>query len=217
MNEEKRLIRRWVRIGLICGITADILYGLAIGAPLPTHLSFTLFFFFGPLLCVSAGGTYHFLKQHKNGIALQIGTLFVIIAGALATLMATMQYAVKVFYLANRAGGMDKVSETALGYAWDTGNAIQLGADLTMDIFLFASIILFGIAVFNHPRIGKIMGSFGILIGVLSFAFNLYTFPYPPGEAGLIDMGPFIGLWFLVLAIMVIFSLKWFDKQLGIN
>jgi hypothetical protein len=40
-------------------------------------------------------------------------------------------------------------------------------------------------------------------------ALNLYTFPTPPAEAGLVDPGPAIGLRYLVVTIMVLASLGW--------
>ena len=75
-------VKKWVMFGIVCGILADLAYGLSVGAPLPARLAYLLFFSFGPLLCASAGGMYVFIKQHRNSIPLQVGTLFIIIPGS---------------------------------------------------------------------------------------------------------------------------------------
>jgi hypothetical protein len=40
-----------------------------------------------------------------------------------------------------------------------------------------------------------------MVLGVLMLVLNAATFPWPPGEAGLFDIGPFVGTWMLVIAI----------------
>jgi len=51
----------------------------------------------------------------------------------------------------------------------------------------------------------------GCIIGIVGLLFNFYTFPHNPGTKGLIDVGPLVGFWFLVVSIKVILSLKWLD------
>ena len=60
MSEKSQLIYRWVKVGIVCGILADLCYGLAIGLPMPERLTNIVFFAFGPLLMAGAPGTYFF-------------------------------------------------------------------------------------------------------------------------------------------------------------
>jgi hypothetical protein len=46
----------------------------------------------------------------------------------------------------------------------------------------------------------KILPIAGVLVAVLLFTFNLASFPVPPSEAGSIDFGPIVALWYLALA-----------------
>jgi hypothetical protein len=39
----------------------------------------------------------------------------------------------------------------------------------------------------------------GLLVGGLLLIFNMATFPTPPENAGLVDVGPLVGLWYLVV------------------
>lgn len=209
MRDDIQFAKKWVKAGFVCGILAGTAYGISIGISLPTHFAHLIFWSFGPLLSASAGGLYHFIKHYQKTIALQVGTLFLIIAGVLVTLMATMQCAVRVVFRSISLDTAINITKEAWSMASKCGNAIQLGADMAWDIFIFASVILLGIATLKHPRLGKIFGLPGCFIGILGLGFNLYTFPHNPGTAGLIDLGPFVGFWFFALSLRVITSLKW--------
>jgi hypothetical protein len=41
--------------------------------------------------------------------------------------------------------------------------------------------------------------------------FNLSTFPKPPGDTGLIDVGPLVGLWYLAVALRIWSSMRWIE------
>ncbi len=214
MSENNQLIYRWVKFGIVCGIFADLCYGLAIGLPMPERLTNIIFFAFGPLLMAGAPGTYFFIKQHRNSITLQVGTLFMIAAGMSVTVMAVVQRAVFLTFFPIKPEATNEVAYEAWRMGLESGNAIQLGLDIVWDIFIMTSMVLLAISMYSHPRLGKIISIFGITIGLLGLYFNLATFPAPPGQAGSFDIGPFVGLWFLVVTIMVIANLKWLRRSL---
>ena len=80
-------------------------------------------------------------------------------------------------------------------------NLVQLGIDVAFDIVYSLGLILLSAAFLRHSRFGVVLGIYGIVTGGLLLAFNMATFPVPPAEAGLIDFGPFTGLFWLVLII----------------
>ena len=43
-----------------------------------------------------------------------------------------------------------------------------------------------------------------MVLGALLVVLNVVTFPTPPADAGLFDIGPFVGLWYLFLMIRVL-------------
>lgn len=53
-----------------------------------------------------------------------------------------------------------------------------------------------------------------ITLALLMIATNISVFPTPPKSSGLIDFGPFIGLWYLAVTIKVLFSYKWVKQKL---
>ncbi|MDH3198988.1 MAG: hypothetical protein OEO21_12195, partial [Candidatus Krumholzibacteria bacterium] len=65
------------------------------------------------------------------------------------------------------------------------------------------------IAMLRHPRFGKAMGIAGLFLGAAVAGLNLLTFPTPPAEAGLVDVGPAIGLWYLAATILMWRSISW--------
>jgi hypothetical protein len=53
--------------------------------------------------------------------------------------------------------------------------------------------------MFGRRGLGAWLGVPGVLISVVFLIFNLATFPEPPDTAGLVDLGPVVGLWYLVV------------------
>jgi hypothetical protein len=66
----------------------------------------------------------------------------------------------------------------------------------------------------QHPRFGRVFAVSGILVGVSLLLLNLFSFPTPPSEAGLVDLGPALGVWYLAVSIQVARSFNWVDEQL---
>jgi hypothetical protein len=88
-------------------------------------------------------------------------------------------------------------------------NLTQLSLDVAWDIFIGVGTILFALNMLAHPKLGKIIGFIGILLSAGLLTLNIYTFPLPPGESGLIDLGPFVALWYLTVTIMMTLSIRW--------
>jgi len=81
-------------------------------------------------------------------------------------------------------------------------NSVQFTLDIAFDIFYCLLVILYSIAMINDSYFGKIIGIFGLLSGSVLLFLNLFTFPFPPGESGLIDLGPLTGLFWIIVIMM---------------
>ena len=205
--EQKRLTKSWIVCGVATGILGDLAYtGAVAPLPIPHGLRMLLGFAFGPLISLAFIGNYHFLKLYRNSVALQAGTVFAVIAGTLVNLMLVVQSA--IFLTIPREARAD------LGLAFDGLNMVQLGMDVSWDIYFSSAMILLGIAMLGHPRFGRIWGAASILIGSGLLVLNLASFPVPPGEAESIDLGPLSGLFYLLASIRIWTSLKWVDERL---
>lgn len=67
------------------------------------------------------------------------------------------------------------------------------------DLYVGAGTILFGLAMFGRRGLGIWLGLPGVLVSVVFLIFNIATFPEPPDTAGFVDLGPLVGLWYLVV------------------
>lgn len=86
--------------------------------------------------------------------------------------------------------------------------SVQLGLDIVWDIFITLATVLMGVAIFKLSKFGNLYGLIGILVGSATLIINLYTFPVPPRDAGSIDLGPFVGVWFFGLMVYFITSIR---------
>ena len=214
MDEVKSNYRIWVRMGIFAGLAVSVVYPLMIFAPLPKKITIILASLFGPLLMLASLGLYYFLNAHRKTVTGQLAIISNIIASAMVSLMLIVQLSVNLSMDQLMGSAGEGISETTQKWVWQAVDKVQLGMDVSWDIFIAIGTILFGVTMMKHPRFGKIFGLIGFLIGHLLLVFNLSTFPTPPGDAGLIDLGPVVGLWYLAATILIIRSLKWFDKQM---
>jgi hypothetical protein len=202
--------RSWFSMALACGIATLVSYVVAITGLLPSGLGRLFFFAFGPLLVLSALALYHVLRSHASPVWLQAATVFTIIAGALVNLMAVVQQSLFSTTLA-------KIRETAAGPARESVvevfhgvNTVQLGIDISWDIFVFAGVGFLALALHSHPRFGIWFAAPGIVIAAAGLILNLYTFPIPPAEQGLPDVGPAVGLFYGAIIVQLVRFREWF-------
>jgi hypothetical protein len=168
---------------------------------------------FGPLLSVGALGQYHFIGAYRKTVSLQIAVLFWIIAGTILNTMLVVQMTVRDYWREAVAEAVDAESVGLLETAYLAADKVQLGLDISWDFYVAVGTILLAVNMVRHPRFGRVIGTAGILIGAALLGFNLATFPVPPAEAGSIDLGPALGLWGLVVAVMMARSIGWLREQ----
>ena len=211
MNISTDYTYRWVLTGSVCGILALIVYPLLIFVELPQQMGVVLAAAFGPLLLVAFVGLYFILSLHKRTVSAVLGSILSATGAVLVNLMMLVQLSVKI---GSREYMENADIATVADIQWITRivNKVQLGIDVSWDVFVSLGTILFGIAMIRHPRFGKIIGIPGIIIGLLLLFTNLQSFPTPPAEAGSFDFGPVMGLWYLAVVIMSLASLQWIKK-----
>ncbi len=195
----------WVRIGPVAGLLGITAYFAAVTGIPPSRVTLVLAFSMGPLLSVAFIGFYHFLRAHRNSVALQTATVFGVIAGTLVNLMLVVQQSLFI--------GLPSATRATMGPAWAGLNWIQLGIDVSWDIYGSVAIVLLGTVLWKHPRFGVVLGGITIFAGLLLLVLNLWTFPAPPADSGLFDVGPFVAVWFLVLSVRMMFSVKWWTNR----
>jgi hypothetical protein len=184
-----------VRLGIAGGFIACVAYPLASFVPLPMRATAAIAACFGPALVVACFGLKALLDAGKQTSASALGFLLNALAGALFSAMALVQIAV---------GSLVKDRTNFLAM-----NGIWLGLDKAFDIYIGLGTIFFAFAMLRHPRFGRVFAIFGLAIGAGLVVLNFFTFPAPPANAGFIDPGPAIGLWYPAVTIQMSRSLAW--------
>jgi hypothetical protein len=130
-------------------------------------------------------------------------------AGVTVTLMLFAQLGFKRWFEVQFGTGSTDSSERALHAAFEAANGIQLGLDVAWDLFLALGTVLLARNMWRHPRFGRVLAVSGGVIAVALAVVNLAVFPEPPGQAGLVDLGPVIGLWYLIVTVRLAGSGRW--------
>lgn len=186
---------RWVQVAIGLGIATSVVYPSLIFLPLPQLLTVSLAAAVGPLLGIASIGLYRFLRIHQPSVSAQLAAACNFLAGALFSTMLLVQLAVRL-----RAAGQPIDQQLV---------AVWLGLDVAWDVYIALGTALFAWAMWTHPRFSRIFTVSGILLAALLLAFNFYAFPEPPGETNLVDLGPLVGLWYLVVTVQMWRSLSW--------
>jgi hypothetical protein len=199
-NNHSNALKNWARVAIIAGLLSLFSYFFSIVLkPFPIIIGRILFFAIGPLSIISVFSLYKLLRTQINSISLQLGTIFHIIAGAILNMMAVVQ-ASQFYTIGNQIkSASDEASKEILTKIMWGVNVVQSGLDISWDIFISIGTVFLGVALMQHKRFGKLIGWLGIIIASTALIFNLYTFPASPVDADLIDLGPGIGLWYLLV------------------
>jgi hypothetical protein len=192
------ITRLWAIISIITGLGAVISYTLLIILSGPYRASVILAGAFGPLLAAASLGLYHVLEESGNPILLQLAVLFNVLGAAIFTLMLLVQLAIghQIQSIGEEVQNLTALRTSLIG--------VQLGLDVAWDIFISLGTLLFAIAMWSDARFGWILGIAGILIAIALLILNLWTFPTPPAAQNFVDLGPLVGIWYLVVTIMMI-------------
>ena len=190
-----------IRLGIAAGLASCLVYPAMIFLHLPYAGIVVLAAVLGPLLGVAGLGLGKLLRIPRRSVSAKMAAVFTFTGGALMTAMLLVQLAVKV-----RAGSSGASSELI---------GVWLGLDVALDVYLGLGTGLFALAMLRHPRFGPWLGIPGLPIAAGLLVLNLYTFPTPPADAGLVDLGPLVGLWFLAAAVQAWRSLRWAETTLA--
>ncbi len=192
-------ILTWIKLGIATGLVASLFYPLLIFAPLPYIAVVFLASFLGPAIGLASLGLKRLLEIQQQSVWASVGAITNFIAGALFTTMLLVQLAFK-----------SQPSQDMPAMIW-------LGLDVAWDIYIGLGTIFFALAMISHSRFGKLFAIPGLVLGVLVMALNLATFPTPPAEAGSFDIGPLVGIWYLVVTIQSWRSLAWAKGRLNLD
>jgi hypothetical protein len=178
--------RRWVRPSVLVGLLACVAYVLVLFLPGPIQLIGFIAFVFAVSLTVASIGVYYVIAVPSSP---RIG-LIAAVANAQA---ASLFVAMALVQLAIRSSGT----------ATRVTSSTYLALDVAWDMYLSLGTVLFGVVLVRSRGLARVLGVAGVILGSLLAVFNIATFPAPPADAGLLDLGPFVGIWYLCLTLLV--------------
>lgn len=168
------------------------------------RVTLALVFAIGPVAMVAVLGIHELLRASPSVFLLRVGTTFLIIAFAFFNLMLVVQQMVRLQFRDLRMAAAGDPSQAALLDAVFRGtNLVQLGTDVSFDVFYCLGIIALSLVMYRERSFGRLVGVLGVISAAALLVFNLATFPYAPAESGLVDLGPLTGLWWLLVIIQV--------------
>lgn len=170
----------------------------------PNWLAAAVVSLFGPLLSAGSLGLYHVMVHHRRTVSVQLAVVANVVAGALVTGMLLVQTAV---------GTQAEAVKQHAAAVWPAFRHVDFGLDVAWDIYIGLGTILFAVNAYRHPVYGRIVGVAGMLVGAALLILNCASFPNPPGDSGLVDVGPLVGLWYTVMSVMTLRVRRWLEQQ----
>lgn len=198
-------MRKFVSIlGGVLGLSILLAYlNFAFGwIMLSERLSVVLAFAIGPVAVFGTLALSENLQRVFGSSTLRMGTIFLVIAFALLTLMLTMQQAIFAEYqhLLDTVAAPEAPATLKASFALT--NQVQLGADVAFDIFYSLGIIFVSSVLVRSKGLERVIGAYGIVAATGLLVLNLWFFPTPPAAAGSIDLGPVTIVWWVALIVL---------------
>ena len=199
VTSSKELDYRWAGVTAISGIVGIVAYVGTIAASHSTSpiIAVPLLFAFAFGITVSSIGLYYILGSTTGSRMALIAAVANVIAAA--QLLAMLMVQMSVY-------SMVQQPDAALKAVW-------WGLDVAWDLYVGTGTILFALCMLGRRGFGAWFAVPGLLIGSTLLIFNIATFPNPPDTAGLVDVGPLVGLWYLVVYVRLGVSSVLVERQ----
>jgi hypothetical protein len=148
------------------------------------------------LSIVYSYGLYSFVAAESESTANRLAFVFAVTAFTTVLGMIVVQLAVGAG-IGEISKGLDEQTSRALRRGL---RMIDLGLDVAWDILIGTALVFSGAAIRRRSGLGFGWAILSLVLGTALIVLNAATFPWPPGDRGLFDIGPFIGLFVMALA-----------------
>jgi hypothetical protein len=142
-------------------------------------------------------GLYSFVAAERESTANRLGFVFAVTAFTTVLAMIVVQLAVGAG-IDEITKGLDEQTATALRRGL---RMIDLGLDVAWDMLIGSALVFSGVAIRRRSGLGLGWAMPSVTLGMALIVLNAATFPWPPGDRGLIDIGPFIGMFVMALGV----------------
>lgn len=207
MGHDADFERRLLRVCAAAGLFSIVAYVAAMVPVLPERIRWLSGFAMGPALALGTFGLGRYLNAEQKQVSAFVGGIFGVIAGALVNLMLVVQAANNLYFEKFLHEAPDEATRTSLKAILRGVSTVQLGIDVSWDIFIGSATVLFGYAMLGRRGVERVLGAAGMPVGTALLVLNLATFPEPPSAAGSVDVGPLVGLWYLFVSLRLLWIL----------
>lgn len=173
------------------------------GIPMSERVQLILAFAIGPVAIMGVMQIKWRLEGRSRGHSLEVSTVFLIIAFAVLCLMIIVQQALFINYKELLAGADSASNKELIKSIFLLVNPVQLGLDVAFDVFYCIGLVGLSVSILGMGTKMKILGIYGALTGIGLLVLNLLSFPTPPGESELIDLGPATAVFWIGLVILL--------------
>lgn len=187
-------VKSLVRVGALSGMLSILSYLTIAFFDLPHSLTFLLAMFFSLFGIVAIFSLKEYIAIQSPSYANTLSFTFGSIAFTICAIFLSAQLAVQI----EVKPAADAPNQAILKLIKESIRVIDMGMDVAWDMFIGTYLVLF---LFSTRRIAalKWWGMTGGVLGIALMVFNVYTFPIPPANSGLFDLGPFIALYLFAL------------------
>lgn len=187
--------------GGIAGIVGVVCYLLAIFIPWPetqagTSLALVVVSAFPIFSIVYSYALFDYVAAECDGAANRLSLIFAVVAFTTVLGMIVVQLAVGAA-LPEISTALDEQTARALRRGL---RMIDMGLDVAWDMLIGTALIFSGLAIRRRSGLGPGWGIPSAALGVALIVLNSLTFPWPPADRGLFDVGPIVGAFVLILA-----------------
>lgn len=194
----------WIKCGF-AGIASVACYLTAILVPWPdnrlgTSTIMLVISGFPILGIIFSYGILNLVAAEKDCTANRLGFVFAVAAFTMMLGMIIAQLAVGAG-IGEMTKSLDATTAKALHRAL---RLVDLGLDVAWDLLIGTAMIFWGVALSGRSGFGPGWGVPLVVLGIALILLNTATFPWPPADRGLVDIGPFIALYFVAIGIRLI-------------
>ncbi|MGD2155203.1 MAG: hypothetical protein PVG79_18195 [Gemmatimonadales bacterium] len=192
--------RLWLFSGL-AGLLAVVCYVLIITLSWPeTQLArstaLLLISAWPVLSIVYSYGLYNYIAAERDGAANRLAFVFGVAAFTTVLAMVIVQLTVGAG-VGEFTQELDEVTARAVRRGL---RLIDLGLDVAWDMLVGVALVFLGVAMRRRSGLGLGWAIASAVLGVALIGLNAASFPWPPADGGLFDIGPLIGLFMFSLA-----------------
>ncbi len=186
--------------GGAAGIFGTCCYITVAAISLSPALSFALAMLWPILSIIFAFSFHQYVSLTKQSACNHLALIFITLAFLLVAAMLSIQLGVGT----GMEESISKATEgdrTSLQSFYGSLRLVDLGLDVAWDMFIGTGLIFLSLVLKGHEKFGILWSAPLFLLALMLIVFNVATFPSPPDTAGLFDVGPFIGVFIILLSI----------------